>query len=121
MLAVGEGVGAGVGIDGVEVDGLATPGTVRWAESTEAEGVLDSGAVFGCCSWGLERRYSRKHFEHMFIVEGEPKKGQPFAQGCGEGEGLPCTWSSDMVNKQQRSGSLVSKEESGGVRVELWV
>lgn len=37
---------------------------------------------------GLDLTDSRKHFEHMFMVEGEPKNPQPLAHGGGDD--VPC-------------------------------
>lgn len=70
--------------EGAEEGAGAAAGAIEGGVCSEVGEVGDGEVEAGDDFW-----HSRKHLEHMFIVEAEPKKPQPFAQGGGEE--VPCS------------------------------
>lgn len=72
--------------EGVEEETEAAAAAAA-AAATDEEGVCSGIGEDGVGEVvaGDDFWHSRKHLEHMFMVEAEPKKPHPFAHGGGEG------------------------------------
>lgn len=75
--------GTGMGMATESGEGRTGEGEGEGEETEGCSGVGEEGG--GGVDDAGDLWFSRKHLEHMFMVEAEPKKPQPFAQGGGEG------------------------------------